>query len=416
MSNEIQAREALEEAISRYSVPDLAARWDIDSRTIESWRSKSIKNPGLIIDATFTLLEQPRGQKNVAEPDFSFIDLFAGIGGTRLGFESIGGECVFTSEWDKFAQETYRANFPPTHPISGDIREVNAEDVPDHDVLIAGFPCQPFSLAGVSKKNSLGRAHGFACNTQGTLFFDIARILDAKRPSAFLLENVKNLAGHDKGRTLEVILKTLHDELGYHVDYKVIDARHFVPQHRERVFIVGFREPTTFAWDQVNVPSGPNPLLGSILHPEDGSEMAEAEFTVGRKAFVNSKYTLSKKLWKYLRDYAAKHQAKGNGFGYSRFDETGVARTLSARYHKDGSEILISRGARKNPRRLTPRECARLMGFPDTFNIPVSDTQAYRQFGNSIVVPVVSSVAAAMYPHLMAVKQESESDQLTMVV
>lgn len=416
MSNEIQAREALEEAISRYSVSDLAARWDVDSRTIESWRSRSIKNPGLIIDATLTLLKAPVQRESTSEPNFSFIDLFAGIGGTRLGFEAVGGECVFTSEWDKFAQETYRANFPPTHPITGDIRKVAAEDVPDHDVLVAGFPCQPFSLAGVSKKNSLGRAHGFACDTQGTLFFDLARILDAKRPAAFMLENVKNLAGHDKGRTLEVILRTLHDELGYHVDYKVIDARDFVPQHRERVFIVGFRQPTSFAWDQVAIPEGPNPLLGSVLHPEDGSEQAEPEFTLGPKALVNSKYTLSKKLWQYLKDYAAKHREKGNGFGYSCFGPDGVARTLSARYHKDGSEILISRGPRRNPRRLTPRECARLMGFPDSYRIPVSDTQAYRQFGNSIVVPVVQAVATAMYPHVMTVKQESESNQLAMVV
>jgi DNA (cytosine-5)-methyltransferase 1 len=416
MSNEIQAREALEEAISRYSVSDLAARWDVDSRTIESWRSKAIKNPGLIIDATLTLLKTPQHHELATDPNFSFIDLFAGIGGTRLGFEAIGGECVFTSEWDKFAKETYRANFPPTHSITGDICEVAESEVPDHDVLIAGFPCQPFSLAGVSKKNSLGRAHGFACETQGTLFFDIARILDAKRPSAFLLENVKNLAGHDKGRTLDVILKTLHDELGYHVDYKVIDARHFVPQHRERVFIVGFKQPTNFAWDQVMMPDAENPLLGSILHSENGEELAEPEFTRGPKALVNGKYTLSKNLWKYLRDYAAKHRAKGNGFGYSCFGPDGVARTLSARYHKDGSEILISRGPRKNPRRLTPRECARLMGFPDSYRIPVSDTQAYRQFGNSIVVPVVQAVATAMYPHLMAVKQESESDQLAMVV
>ena len=416
MSNETQAREALEEAISRYSVSDLATRWDVDSRTIEAWRNKSIKNPGLIIDATLTLLEAPQRHNDPAAPEFTFIDLFAGIGGTRLGFEAVGGECVFTSEWDKFAQETYRANFPPTHSINGDIREVIESDVPDHDVLIAGFPCQPFSLAGVSKKNSLGRAHGFACETQGTLFFDIARILEAKRPAAFMLENVKNLAGHDKGRTLEVILRTLHDELGYHVDYKVIDARHFVPQHRERVFIVGFREPTNFAWDQVVYPECANPQLSTILHPEDGTEEAEPHFTLGQKALVNTKYTLSSKLWKYLREYAEKHREKGNGFGYSCFGPDGVARTLSARYHKDGSEVLISRGPRKNPRRLTPRECARLMGFPDSFLIPVSDTQAYRQFGNSIVVPVVQAVAKAMYPHLMAIKQESESDQIAMVV
>ena len=416
MSNEKEARKALEEAISRFSVADLASRWDVDTRTIEGWRAKPIKNPGLIIDATFRLLEQPDHYQAGSDSDFSFIDLFAGIGGTRLGFESTGGRCVFTSEWDRFAQETYRANFPPTHPISGDIGEVIAQDVPDHDLLVAGFPCQPFSLAGVSKKKSLGRAHGFACETQGTLFFDIARILEAKRPLAFLLENVKNLASHDKGRTLEVILRTLHDELGYEVDYKIIDGCSFVPQHRERVFIVGFESPTNFAWDQIGMPRGPAPVLGSILHPEDGSEEPEGDYTLGPQAQVNKKYTLSKKLWNYLRDYAAKHRAKGNGFGYSRFGPEDMARTLSARYHKDGSEILLTRGPRSNPRRLTPRECARLMGFSDDFRIPVSDTQAYRQFGNSIIVPVVSAVAKAMYPHLMAIKKAAESDQVAMVV
>ncbi len=416
MSYENEAREALEEAISRYSVADLASRWDVDSRTIEGWRSKSIKNPGLIIDATFRLLDAPSHHQPEADSTFTFIDLFAGIGGTRRGFEAAGGKCVFTSEWDRFAQETYRANFPPTHPISGDIGEVIAEEVPDHDVLVAGFPCQPFSLAGVSKKNSLGRAHGFSCETQGTLFFDIARILDAKRPPAFLLENVKNLASHDKGQTFEVILRTLQDELGYEIDYKVIDGRHFVPQHRERVFIVGFDSSTNFDWDQVDIPYGDAPILDSVLHPEDGSEEPEGEYTLGSQAKVNNKYTLSKNLWKYLKDYAAKHRAKGNGFGYSRFGPEDVARTLSARYHKDGSEILITRGPRSNPRRLTPRECARLMGFPDNFRIPVSDTQAYRQFGNSIIVPAVSAVAKAMYPHLIAKKKESQSNQLALVV
>lgn len=353
----------------------------------------------------------PDGRIFEPTSSFDFIDLFAGIGGTRRGFESIGGECVFTSEWDRFARQTYVANYGSSHEIAGDIADVDANEVPDHDVLIAGFPCQPFSLAGVSKKNSLGRAHGFACETQGTLFFDIARVLEAKRPSAFMLENVKNLASHDKGRTFEVILRTLREELGYEVHCKVIDAQSFVPQHRERVFIVGFKSSTDFDWRDVKIPRGTPPVLGSILHPQDGTELPENEYTLGALAEVNAKYTLSTKLWKYLQAYAAKHRAKGNGFGYSRFGPDGVARTLSARYHKDGSEILIARGGRSNPRRLTPRECARLMGFPDDFRIPVSDTQGYRQFGNSVVVPVVEAVARAMRPHFAPARRNFLGEQ-----
>jgi DNA (cytosine-5)-methyltransferase 1 len=333
-----------------------------------------------------------------------FIDLFAGIGGMRLGFEEIGAKCVFTCEWDEYAQRTYRENFGDD-PIVGDITQVDADEIPEHDLLLAGFPCQPFSLAGVSKKNSLGRAHGFACEAQGTLFFDVARIIEHHRPRAFVLENVKNLVNHDRGRTFEVIRTTLTEELGYHIQWRVIDARCFVPQHRERIFIVGFAEDNGFSFDDVLLPDASTwPVLRDILHPEDGSEPPDPPYTQPLLGFVDPRYTLSPKLWRYLQDYAAKHRARGNGFGYGLFGPDDVARTLSARYHKDGSEILIRRGGpRSNPRRLTPREAARLMGF-DTpernWIIPVSDTRAYRQFGNAVVPQVVAAVAEAMEPAL----------------
>jgi DNA (cytosine-5)-methyltransferase 1 len=414
-ASEDEAKSLLARTLDRYTPEELARRWDIDLKTLDRWSRGSIPRAGMLVCAASYMLQQAADYVADRPANFTFIDLFAGIGGTRLGFEAAGGRCVFTSEWDRFCQQTYRANFRPTHAIAGDIRAVRTSDVPDHDVLVAGFPCQPFSVAGVSKKNSLGRKHGFACETQGTLFFEIERILEEKRPHAFLLENVKNLKSHDKGRTLEVILRVLNDKLGYDIDYRVIDARAFVPQHRERVFIVGFRRPTAFAWDQVELPQS-EPRLGTILHAEDGSEPSEEPYTHGPRGTVDARYTLSKKLWKYLRDYALKHQLKGNGFGYGLFGPDDVARTLSARYYKDGSEILISRGPRSNPRRLTPRECARLMGFSDGFKIPVSDTQAYKQFGNSVVVPVIEAIAKAMYPHVMTLKDEMESQQVAMVV
>ena len=332
---------------------------------------------------------------------FTFIDLFAGIGGIRLGFEANGGKCIFTSEWDPYAQKTYGANFPDDHEITGDITAVNEHDVPRADVLLAGFPCQPFSIAGVSKKNSLGRAHGFMCKTQGTLFFDVARIIDVMRPKAFMLENVKNLISHDKGNTFRVILDTLENELKYRVHYKVIDAAHFVPQHRERIIIAGFRENTGFDWSALNLPERSLQTLSNILHPQDGTEQAEEPYTWGKRAMVSPKYTLTDNLWRYLQDYAAKHKAAGNGFGFGLVGPDDIARTLSARYYKDGSEILVRR-KKGNPRRLTPRECARLMGFDrpgqPPFQIVVSDTQAYKQFGNSVAVPVVEAIARALVP------------------
>ncbi|MCG6113685.1 MAG: DNA (cytosine-5-)-methyltransferase [Mesorhizobium sp.] len=325
---------------------------------------------------------------------FTFIDLFAGIGGLRLGFEAIGGKCLFTSEWDKYASTTYRKNFPhgPDHIFAGDIREWTKDEqalarIPKHNVLLAGFPCQPFSIAGVSKKNALGRQHGFLDETQGTLFFDVAKIIAFCRPEAFLLENVKNLQRHDKGRTFAVIMKALR-ELGYHVRSKVINARPWVPQGRERIFIVGFREKADFSFEDIVMPAGPAPTLKTILQEN-----------------VDEKYTLSEHLWQYLQNYKKKHEAAGNGFGFGLFGPNDVARTLSARYYKDGSEILIDQGAGRRPRRLTPQECARLMGYERgnrPFHIPVSDTQAYKQFGNGVVVPVVESVAEAMKPHILA--------------
>lgn len=344
---------------------------------------------------------------------FTFIDLFAGIGGFRKGFDSVGGRCVFTSEWDKYAQTTYKANFGD-HDVHGDITKIDASSIPDHDVLLAGFPCQPFSLAGVSKKNALGRKHGFECETQGTLFFDIERILLEKRPKAFVLENVKNLASHDRGKTFDVIKRTLTEKLGYRISWKIVDAKPFVPQHRERIIIVGLRPDlgVDFDWaDVVIPPAAEGPKLGAILHPEDGSEPIEDRF-LDTKGRVLGKYVLTDLLWKYLQDYAAKHQAKGNGFGFGLVGPDATARTLSARYYKDGSEILVARG-KGNPRRLTPRECARLMGFDRNgskpFRIVVSDTQAYKQFGNSVAVPVVEAVAKALVPYLTAKTKRSRA-------
>lgn len=338
---------------------------------------------------------------------FRFIDLFAGIGGMRRPFESLGGQCVFTSEWNEYAQKTYMANYACNHAIAGDITKINAAEIPSHDVLLAGFPCQPFSIAGVSKKNALNRPHGFRDETQGTLFFDVARIIEYHQPQAFLLENVKNLVNHDKGNTFRVIRQVLTEELGYHIQCRVINAKSWVPQHRERILIVGFRQPNDFSLDQVAVPDpAAGPRLGTILHPENGTEIAESPYTKGKMGTVSERYTLTDHLWKYLQDYAQKHRLKGNGFGYGLNGRDNISRTLSARYFKDGSEILI-RQEGMNPRRLTPRECARLMGFDkpgeSSFVIPVSDTQAYKQFGNAVVVPAIGVVAEAMLPYIQSV-------------
>lgn len=313
-----------------------------------------------------------------ANPKFTFIDLFAGMGGFRLAMQAQGGKCVFSSEWNKYAQKTYFANFGEM-PFGDITKQTTKNYIPkEFDVLCAGFPCQPFSIAGVSKKKSLGRETGFKDKTQGTLFFDVADIISRHRPKAFYLENVKNLTSHDKGNTFKVICETL-EELNYSVYYQVMDGQTYVPQHRERIMIVGFDRNRFKGEERFSFP-----------------EQHEATCTIKEilDSNVDSKYTLSDKLWQYLQAYAEKHRAKGNGFGYGLVDLNGITRTLSARYYKDGSEILIPQGKNMNPRRLSPRECARLMGYPDTYRIDqVSDVQVYRQCGNSVVVPLVTAVS-----------------------
>lgn len=323
-------------------------------------------------------------------PKFKFIDLFAGIGGIRLAFQNLGGKCVFTSEWDTYSKKTYDANFGEV-PF-GDITKIPENEIPDHDILLGGFPCQPFSIAGVSKKNALGRAHGFLDETQGTLFFDVARIIKYKMPKAFMLENVKNLVSHDKGKTFNIIKETLK-ELGYSIHFKVLDGQHFVPQHRERIIIVGFNNKVFKGEETFEFP-----------------KMGDSKFAIRDilEKEVDPKYTLSDKLWNYLQEYAKKHKAKGNGFGFGLTNLDGVSRTMSARYYKDGAEILIPQDG-LNPRRLTPRECARLQGFPDSFIIPVSDNQAYKQFGNSVVTPLIQAVGENILKEISKINEPTKS-------
>lgn len=368
----------VQEVSVAYGTSQAAALLDISPSTFRRWvRGES--SPGEHVAPVLRqLLMNYRADEKA---DFKFIDLFCGIGGFRLAFEKAGGKCVFSSDWDKHSRQTYAANFGE-EPY-GDIHKIAVADIPAHDILCAGFPCQPFSIAGVSKKISLGRKHGFDDEKQGNLFFSIAEIIDYHQPSAFVLENVKNLCRHDKGRTFQIIYNTLTEALGYQVYWKVIDAKKVVPQHRERIFLVGFKPGRNFEFPEF---PAEGPKLASILEPK-----------------VPEKYTLTNHLWSYLQNYAKKHRLAGNGFGFGLVTGKDSTRTLSARYHKDGSEILVSQGAKKNPRRLTPRECARLMGYPDSFKITVSDTQAYRQFGNSVVVPVVERVAKAVVEALKEV-------------
>lgn len=305
--------------------------------------------------------------------DFTFIDLFAGIGGIRIPFSELKGRCVFSSEWDAHAQKTYYFNYGECP--AGDITQIDASEIPDFDLLLGGFPCQPFSQAGLHK--------GFS-DTRGTLFFEIERIIKEKRPKAFLLENVKQLVGHDRGKTLKVILQHL-SHLNYHVDYRVLRAGDFgVPQNRERIYIVGFDKQHFCIPNDYHFPY-PEPIgiktrLGDILEKN-----------------VDPKYTISDTLWAGHQRRKLEHKAKGNGFGYSLFNaDSEYVNTISARYYKDGSEILIDQGNNVNPRKLTPREAARLQGFPEKFIIPVSDMQAYKQFGNSVAVPVIRAIAKCL--------------------
>lgn len=322
----------------------------------------------------FEALPDPEEPEPAESLPFKFIDLFAGIGGFRQALARLNGECLYSVEWDKYSQKVYREWYGDTP--AGDITKIDVATIPDHDILAAGFPCQPFSIAGVSKKNALGRAHGFECVNQGNLFFRLADIIEAKRPPVIFLENVKNLKSHDGGNTWGVIESRLKS-LEYDIHARIIDAAGWVPQHRERIYIVGFDQHVfgknvAFAFPQ---PPPDRPKLRDIL-----------------ESAPDPKYTLTDHLWNYLQQYAKKHQEKGNGFGYGLARLDGVTRTLSARYFKDGSEILIPQEG-KNPRRLTPRECQRLMGFDDRLRITVSDTQAYKQFGNAVVPKVVEDVA-----------------------
>lgn len=331
---------------------------------------------------------------------FRFVDLFAGIGGIRIGLERAGGQCVFSCEKDKLARHTYTEWFGES-PV-GDICDYSdGSEVPHHHLLAAGFPCQPFSIAGVSKKKSLGREHGFLDKTQGTLFFEIAKIIKTKTPDVVFLENVKNLRSHDRHRTWTTIRETL-EQLGYKVFDEVIDAVGYVPQHRERFFIVGFRKSVFGDNPPFKFPEPPNqkrPVLADILQPDEEVDL--------------EKYTLTPKLWVYLQEYKKRHRAKGNGFGFGLADRDGHTRTLSARYYKDGSEVLIPQKGNR-PRRLTPVEAARLMGFPEWYaqNIPVSDTRAYKQFGNSVVPDVIEAIARQIVS-VMAWRRLEQPTQLS---
>jgi DNA (cytosine-5)-methyltransferase 1 len=415
------------------SVDEVSVAIGCSRSTVYRWERGDIQPKRVVLEKLDALLPE---RENTGS--FRFIDLFAGIGAMRLGFESIGGTCVFTSEWDKYCRETYSRNFQLSHDIAGDIRAVTPAEIPPFDLLLAGFPCQPFSIAGVSKKNSLGRPHGFQDETQGNLFFKIHEILQAHRPAAFVLENVRNLVSHDRGITFEVIHRLLTNNepprtmtskrdaedttkiedlvqrfgaLGYKVSYRVIDAKGWVPQHRERVFIVGFREDVGFDLNSMPVRDPAlGPRLRSILHSFLPDEAPDGEYFLADNR-VNPKYQLSPSLWTYLQAYAQSHRERGNGFGFGLVGPDDVSRTLSARYYKDGSEILVRQEGTNIPRRLTPRECARLMGFRKLdgaeWEIPVSDTQAYKQFGNAAVVPVVEHIARYMAPtlNLLAGKQ-----------
>lgn len=359
------------QGLTQKEFAEMLGMGEFGDRTLRRWENGETKPSRLEFDRIIKFThEVPFPNPTESNCKFKFIDLFAGIGGIRIPFQELGGRCVFTSEWDKHAQRTYFVNYGEVP--HGDITEIETCSIPDFDILLAGFPCQPFSQAGLRK--------GFD-DTRGTLFFDIERIIAEKRPKAFLLENVKQLVGHDKGNTLRVILAHLED-LKYHVEYKVLRAADFgVPQNRERIYIVGF-DAEYYDISQEYRFEFPKPpknetRLGDILEKK-----------------VDKKYTISDKLYAGHLRRKKEHKAKGNGFGFSLFTaDSAYSNTLSARYYKDGSEILIDQGPNTNPRKLTPRECARLQGFPEDFIIPVSNTQAYRQFGNSVAVPVVRAVS-----------------------
>ena len=390
---------------------------DIDPKVIEWIKinkstgiSQNVFIKDLISNAIYEKNKLTNSKLNFAENNyknfpFTFIDLFAGIGGFRSALTFLGGKCVYTNEWNKYALSTYKHWYGSEDTTSEDIRTIDHRYIPSHDILCAGFPCQPFSLAGVSKKNSLGRKHGFDDLEQGNLFDCILKIVDTKKPPILFLENVKNLKSHDKGNTWKYIKKSISDR-GYEIFSSVMDASNWVPQHRERIFIVCF-DKSIFANNrkiQFSFPSIPSKRKYNLNYVLEKNP--------------NKKYMLSDKLWRYLQDYAAKHKAKGNGFGYGLADKNGITRTMSARYHKDGAEILIKQDGWKNPRRLTPNEAKYLMGFDDKYALCfghsngfpqiVSDTQAYKQFGNSVVPLVIEEIMQNIITEIVRYKLESK--------
>lgn len=354
-------------------------------KLLREWENGTSVPPEDVYQKILSFASDRPFYKTTHEGAFRFIDLFAGIGGIRIPFQELGGDCVFSSEWDQFAQKTYKVNFGETP--SGDITQIESSSIPDFDILLGGFPCQPFSSAGLKK--------GFA-DTRGTLFFEIERILRDKRPKAFLLENVKQLQTHDKGRTLKVIMSHI-DELDYYAKYVILRAGDFgVPQNRERTYIVGFDKhyfDLAEGYDfQFPTPTYEKTRLGDILESN-----------------VDDRYTLTDAIWEGFKKRKQNNVNRGAGFGYCLFnEESPYVSTLVARYYKDGQEILIDQGPNKNPRKLTPRECARLQGFPDSFIIPVSNSQAYKQFGNSVAVPVIRAVAKRILEEMNSLPKRNE--------
>lgn len=374
---------------ARYSQKEIATLLGVDARTVRRWQTGRTAPPHYLADAIRQRLLPAAERPQPAEDGFAFVELNAGVGGLRLAFEAQGGHCVFASEADRFAQKTWLAHFRDGVPMAGALATVVAEHLPEHDVL----------LMGPSRRAFAEWAPGHpASPLHGTPYADLVRLVGARLPRAFVLEESRTLARHDGGRTFEALRRALEDGLGYRIHARVVDARSWVPQHRERLLVAGFREPTLFSWDDLQRPRQA-PDLGTILHPEDGSEPAEPPYTAGPEATVDPRYTLSEEFWRYLQA-----QPEGSRGALVRVGD--VAAALTSRYHKDGSDILVAREGGP-PRRLTPRECARLMGFPDDLAIPVSDTQAYRQFGHGVVVPMMKEVARLVAPRVIEQLQEA---------
>jgi DNA (cytosine-5)-methyltransferase 1 len=376
-------------------IPDLKNNREAGAIITHILENPSLNYPHCSMDLKSQILKVARIKRKPISKAITFIDLFAGIGGFRLAFESMRCKCVFSCEWDKHSKETYFHNFGVI-PF-GDIREIREDEIPDHDILCAGFPCQPFSIAGVSKKNSMGLSTGFEDKTQGTLFFDLKRIIEAKRPKAFFLENVKNLKSHDKGNTWAIIKETL-DTLNYHIFYKIIDGQNWVPQHRERLFIVGFNKDYFADGIVFDIPEKP---VGKYKFRTLDSII---------ETIPDNSLTLGPGTWKALQRHKAAHKAKGNGFGYSLLpfpiESTTITKTISARYYKDGAEILVPQN-NSIPRKLSVKEAMQLQGFnPEKFDFPVGNNHAYKQIGNSVVVPAIKETGKFIVKEVKRIRNE----------